>query len=301
MLTVVATLAGLASICVVVRDVVHELFHPSGTGTLSRRTRRAVWGAFRRLADGRPGRLAMAGPTMLVAVIMVWTALLAFGWALVYLPHLPERFRFASPLTPAAEGGFDTALYVSLVTLSTLGFGDVTPTHPLLRVAATVEGFLGFALLTAGITWVLSIKPVLAARRALAVTIRGLVDAERSTGALLHQLDADDAGPQYLSLAVQVARVRSDLLQSPETYYFHPDSEDSSLAAMLPYLHARVRAAASVGGGASRFHAATLESGLDHLGRVLAQQFLEMEGAPTEEVFVAYARDHLRAQSGRPG
>jgi hypothetical protein len=54
-------------------------------------------------------------------------------WALVY---------FALDVV----GDFDTALYFSLSSFSTLGFGDVVPTHDW-RILAALEGVNGFLLI----------------------------------------------------------------------------------------------------------------------------------------------------------
>lgn len=53
-----------------------------------------------------------------------------------------------APLAAAAEaspqpGRNSLLLYYSFVTLTTLGYGDVTPTHPLARSLATLEAILG--------------------------------------------------------------------------------------------------------------------------------------------------------------
>nr|WP_281360133.1 potassium channel family protein [Isoptericola halotolerans] len=62
-------------------------------------------------------------------------------------------------------GAVVDALYLSLVSLTTVGYGDITPLTPWLRIAAPVEGLLGFALLTAAVSWVLQVYPALTRRR----------------------------------------------------------------------------------------------------------------------------------------
>jgi voltage-gated potassium channel len=74
--------------------------------------------------------------------------LLGVSWALLYvvifLRH-PEAFQFATP----APGGvsdafrFPILLYFSLTTLSTIGFGDITPLTLQARYAAVAEGITG--------------------------------------------------------------------------------------------------------------------------------------------------------------
>ena len=80
---------------------------------------------------------------------------------------MPEGFLHATELGAVGTSLLD-ALSFSLVTLSTLGYGDVSPSHGLLRLAAPLEALLGLGLLTASVSWLLSIFPVLSRRRALA-------------------------------------------------------------------------------------------------------------------------------------
>jgi Ion channel len=54
--------------------------------------------------------------------------------------------------------------YFSFVTLSTLGYGDITPAHPFARSAAVFEGLVGVLYPTALLGWVVSLakKPTVA-------------------------------------------------------------------------------------------------------------------------------------------
>ncbi len=50
---------------------------------------------------------------------------------------------------PAKFGSIPRALWWSLVTLTTIGYGDVTPVTPLGKVLAGVTAFLGIGLIAA--------------------------------------------------------------------------------------------------------------------------------------------------------
>ena len=99
--------------------------------------------------------MSLAGPVAFVAVIATWAGLLVLGWALVFWPHMPGDFRFDAGLD-ARGPDFVNALNVSLVTLATLGFGDITPTSGTAAVLP-LEALLGFGLLSAIISWLVSI------------------------------------------------------------------------------------------------------------------------------------------------
>jgi Ion channel len=126
---------------------------------------------FRR-AGRRHQRLSLAGPVAFVTVIATWAGLLVLGWALLFWPHMPSGFRFDAGVE-AGGPGFVHALNVSLVTLTTLGFGDITPTSNALRLILPLEALLGFGLLSASGGEVVGDREVHAGRaRRLAGTTR---------------------------------------------------------------------------------------------------------------------------------
>ena len=133
---------GVIPIAVALRDIFHTLFHPTGTGAVSDRVQRMVWRASRLVARRRRGAIALGGPLGFVAVIVTWGVLLTGGWALIYWPQMPEGFQYASGLTPSEHAGFDDAVYLSLVTIVTLGFGDISPAEDWLRIVTPLEGFV---------------------------------------------------------------------------------------------------------------------------------------------------------------
>src|SRR5829696_5480539 len=153
----VLTALGIALIAVALRDIFDVLFHPLGRGVVARRIVRWVSAAGRRLRRGAKGVGLLAGPLSYIAVVATWTALLVLGWALVFLPQMPDAFRFDPGLEPSQHGAFVDALYYSLVNLTSLGYGDISPEAPLPRLLGPVETLFGLGLLTASISWLLSI------------------------------------------------------------------------------------------------------------------------------------------------
>jgi voltage-gated potassium channel Kch len=292
--SVLATLLGVTLIILALRDVFHQLFHPSGAGSISGALMKAVWRAFCLLARRYPSLLALAGPSALVAVIANWVVLLAGGFALVYWPRLPGGFAFAAALDPSQEGGIADALYLSLVTLATLGFGDITPTTGWLRVLTPLEALLGFGLLTAALSWVISVYPVLRRRRSLAREVTLLRDFEPEAGDALGGMGAEAAERLLKDLTAQLVSIQSDVVQFPITYYFHNTQEKFSLPLAMPYLFRL----AEQGNGADhapqvRRRAAMLGAALEDFSTTITSSFLAMTAAPAEEVLHAYARDHL--------
>jgi Ion channel len=263
---------------------------------MSRSLMYVVWRGFRHVAARRPVLLELAGPFTLLSVIATWTLLLWIGWALVYWPRLPGEFLLQAGLEPSSQAGFLDALYLSLVTLATLGYGDIVPTSDLLRVLVPLEALVGFALLTAALSWVLSVYPALSRRRSLAREVTLLKGFEQGVGDALERVDADEVARVLGELSLRMVAVEGDLVQFPVTYYFHNAEERFSLPLAMPYL---LRLAEKTGGESSppqvRLQARMLRGAIgDFSNRIGSKAFLDLsEEASAEEVIEAYTRDHL--------
>lgn len=282
----VLSAVGGVLVLLVLRDIFHTLWHPSGQGWVSRLLLTAVWRLSQRLA--RAGRLAMlAGPLGMVSVVLAWTALVVAGWTLVYWPHMPEGFAFAPGMEPYERDDLLDSLYLSLVTVATLGFGDITPTAPWLRAVSPLQALVGFVLLTAAVSWGLQIYPALGRRRALA----GQLD-------LLRRVDAADgigtnpAAVQLLhGLATDLVQARVDLTQYAETYYFREDDEHLSLPATIEYAVRLANAARRSSAPEVRLAGDVLWESLADFARLLRQQF-HAAGDGVEDVLRSFVDDH---------
>jgi hypothetical protein len=288
-MTVAATLAGALLVAVVARDVFHTLFHSTGRGSIGRAVAALTWAALH--PSGPTGRRAIAvgGPLALALVVVVWAVLLVAGFALLYLPHVPGGFTV--PPEHAGDPATLLAVSFSLVTLSTLGFGDMTPSSDGLQLLAPMEALVGFGLLSASIAWLLSIHPVLARRRSLAYDVTLLARAERETG-----LTAED---ELEELHRRVVEVERDLDAYPITLYFAELDPRFSLASALPVLSSlltgwRRRSSAP----RRRLHAAVLREALDDLGDTIGA-FPGFGGLGRREALARYA-EHHRPPNGHP-
>src|SRR5262249_17997158 len=72
--------------------------------------------------------------------------LLGLTWAGIYeIIHdvWPGAFRFSEPVPEARIDVATSLAYYSFVTLTTMGYGDITPMHPVARSAAILEALVG--------------------------------------------------------------------------------------------------------------------------------------------------------------
>ncbi|MDQ2629403.1 MAG: potassium channel family protein [Actinomycetota bacterium] len=289
---VVWTLLGIALIAIALRDIFDVLFHPLGRGIIARRVVLGVSGLARRMPGGSGTIGLLAGPISYAAVVATWAALLAVGWALVFMPQLPEGFVFDSELDPAAHSGFVDALYISLVNLTSLGYGDISPGSPLLKLLGPVETMFGLGLLTASISWLISIYNAISRRDSLAHEVHLAKEAEERLGEKLA-----DADPQLLesflaSFTEQLIRVRRDVIHFPITHYFRTEDEERALAGLLPFLNSLAEEASGEDRPvALRVRAEILRKTIDDFAETLRAR-LRLRGDSTDDVLQHYQSEH---------
>jgi hypothetical protein len=287
--TVVLTVLAVLLIAAALRDVFDTLFHETGRAVLSNVIMRGVWRAFRRLGGRR--RLALAGPVSLIAVVMSWAALLVAGWALLLMPHMPDAFSFS---TSAHSGRVVESLYLSLTTLTTVGFGDIAPAEGWIRLVAPLEALIGFGLLTASVSWLLSIYPLLSRRRSLAYEIHLLSAAESETEAEVTEVEPWAAESVYSELMSRLVSVERDMVTFPVAYYFAEADARFALPAAMPALLRLAEAGCAEDAPAPvRLRATMLRDAIGDFARTTAQRFHRSRAEETEELLADYARDHL--------
>ena len=280
--------AGAVLLFLTLRDIFHTLWHPGAGGSLSEVIIRGIWRAGRRRRR-RGHKRAVTGPVALLAVVVTWLALVVLGGALIYAPHLPEAFVLGPGIDPADRGGFLDAVYVSAVTVGTLGFGDFVPTEPWLRLVVPAQSLIGFALLTAAVSWIVLVYPALTRRRSLAVRLyltRGTVEE-----GLLAEPDSVLGAVVLQSLASEVIQVRVDLAQYAETYYFRDERDDSALPTTIGIAVDLAAEGRRSPRADVRLAARMLDDAIDELARVLDDQFLRTDGSRAE-ILAAYAEAH---------
>ncbi|HVN85532.1 MAG TPA: potassium channel family protein [Candidatus Binatia bacterium] len=78
-----------------------------------------------------------------IAAYLLFGLFWAFGYELVAL-RWPTAFASASPVGVSPNEDLSSRfIYFSLVTLTTMGYGDITPVHPIARSLATLEALVG--------------------------------------------------------------------------------------------------------------------------------------------------------------
>jgi len=295
-MTIVSVALGITLIALAARDVFDTLFHPHGRGVVSEALARGSWGLMKRVGGGRPRLRRLAGPVAFSLVVLSWVALVVVGGALIILPYLPERFAIAAELGADEVTGPLGAAYASFVNLTSLGFGDVVARDDLLRLLGPVQAIIGLAILTASISWILSIYRVLGDYRALALETGLLRESERSTGRSLMGLPSESAARIISGLTSRIIVVRGDFLDFPITYYFCARDDAGNLPHAISGLISVVEAVRGADSApAVALEAERLTLAIEELIATVDDEFLGGRGASVEETLDRWRRDHPRA------
>jgi hypothetical protein len=231
----VLSAAGTLIVLVLCWDAFITVFHPEGRGgPVNRVQRRVVWGAFRAVGRRRDGStrdtlLGYAGPVVAVLTPTVWMALLIVGCAMIYYPWIQDFLYSPGAMrTPWLE-----ALYFSGYAASTMGLGDLTPDHEPLRALSVVQSVMGFALLTASLTYILAVYREVVVMNSLALEIR----ARLPDHAPVPVLESDRQQQEWDAWFAHVMRIllqsRQAFGQYPILHYFRPADRSNALSVQL--------------------------------------------------------------------
>jgi hypothetical protein len=297
-----STILGIALIAVALRDIFDTLFHPHGRGVASESITRLVWRAVRAAAGSRaPLALTLAGPLAFSVVLALWVGMVTLGGALIIEPRLGDDYVFSSGIDPETYSGLVDAISISLVNLTSLGYGDAVATSTGLRVLGPVQALIGLGLITASVSWILSIYRV--------ITLMAVVawDATETVAAPdFEELEPAAQWPLISELSTRVIEVRRDLMHFPISYCFHRRDPRADLSVALPpALEVCERLAERSPDSAVRFQALRLSAAIDDLAGGANDEYFSSSCGDTEEVFRRWREDHLREMraagtGGRP-
>ena len=291
-IALIATIVGILLIVAALVDVFQTLFHPAGRGAISDRLAQTIWRACRKVAEHRRRALTFAGPLAILGIICLWVVFTVVGFGLIYWPHLPTSFVAETGIPESRWAQLPKACISSVDALITLSEGlNAKPAW--LQALRGAEAIMGFGLLTASMSWLLSLYPVLETRRSLAHASTLLHESER-----MHSIDIvrdgkGEVANWLFSMAGELSLLRNQIEQFPIAQYFYIGEAKTGLAGALPYL-ANLGERASRSGSIPLRVAGTMMGGaVRDFALLIAEGFLKVRVTDTRQILALYAREQM--------
>ncbi|MCU4925137.1 potassium channel family protein [Halobacteria archaeon AArc-dxtr1] len=228
-------LVGTAVLLTVIVDILWTtLWVDGGSGPVSSRVATWTWRGLRSASNDNPRVLSTAGPLILTLTLATWIALLWLGWTLLFAGG---RTALVSAHTgdPATWSGY--AYYVAY-TMFTNGNGDYTPTSATWEIASSLTTATGMALVTLGVSYILTVLGAVSEKRSFASDVTGL--GERSEDLVKagwgREEDFDGLALPLESLATQLSLLADQHKAYPILHYYHSERSDRASAVAVPIL-----------------------------------------------------------------
>lgn len=214
-------IAGIGIILTIFADVYLTALYPrSGRDTLSLLLSKKIWEIFRQASHlpiiGGRHILSHCGASLIIIVVVFWVCSLTLGFALLMWPALGQGIQASQGRTPT---DFATALYYSGFSLTTLGVGDLVPKTAWWRVLTILEAAMGFSVITATITYLLSVYSALNRRNTFALSLYHRSSNTANTAELLVGLKGFG---QFEMAAQEISAITRDLLFLLESHHAYP-------------------------------------------------------------------------------
>jgi hypothetical protein len=179
-------------------------------------------------------------------------------------------------------------------------FIGATPTNSVLQLLTTLEAIFGFAILTASISWILSIYPVIEHRRSLAHQASLFHYGEVTGYRHLESLSDAELQTILLGLASQLTTHRNELSQFPITYYFQEPESRTAIAGILFYI-SELADRFTDREGAVHIAAVTLGGAVEDYLSLVDEQFFRQSFDNKQASLRRLAEDHRRRPVHSPG
>ena len=240
MRTAFFTVLGLSLLLLVVYDVYATILHARArSGPIGELLNRTVWGVTRffafKLSRARRHRLLnIVGPTLMPLLIIVLIALTVLGFACIYYPRMPEQFTVGATVEGSS---WMNSFYFSGITLTTVGYGDITPHTTAMRLTSLLEAASGFALISLAITYLIAVYHALERKRAVALSFYHQAEEGANVAGFIahHFVSGRFYGIEAtLRLATRdIQELLESHVEHPVIHYFHPVEVYKSLPRML--------------------------------------------------------------------
>jgi hypothetical protein len=234
------TMLGAMLLLFIIDDVYVTILQARGrSGPVSELLYRSIWKVARSIAFrlSRPRRhklLNSIGPILMPLIVSVSIILVILAYALIYFPGMPEKFNLGRE---DASSPFLDSVYFSGTTLTTVGFGDISPRAPEMKLVAIIESVSGFGLISLAVTYLIVVYSALEHKRAIALAFYHKAEGGADVvGFIKHHFVAGRLSGVAATLRA-ASRDLQEILEShvehPIIHYFHPVQVYKSMPRVL--------------------------------------------------------------------
>lgn len=221
MIEIISRLIGILLATAAFIDIYLTVLYPrNGKSILSLPLSKSIWALFRRAANILPVQnkrlLSFCGPTIVVAIVVVWVTLYVLGFALFLWPALGSGIQASSGTTPT---DFFTAFYYSGFVFTTLGVGDLIPKSSFYQVLTVVEAAVGFAVFTLALTYLLSVYSALTRRNAFALSLHHRMAGSPNVVEMTIRLQAYG---KFEGASQEISNISHELMFLLEAHHAYP-------------------------------------------------------------------------------
>lgn len=219
--------AGFILIALGAFDLFMTVLYYDAAGPLSLRLYQLIWSICRRVASKVPHRhtyfvLSLGVPLMVLGSLVMWIAMQVAGFAAIYYVGLHGgAFRLSEGLEPSAV----EALYLSGISLSGLGYGDIGPVTAPYQLVATLQALLGYGFLTLAIAYVVNVYKVIEDMGVLSSDIyhesERTYDARHILELHFHRGEPRDLGGRLNNFYNGLVSHHEGMRHYPVVYYFY--------------------------------------------------------------------------------
>ncbi len=229
MTSMILNITGGVLIAITAFDLLVTVLHPNRSGPLSRVVTAVVWKSTLAIGSrvGSGAIVGFGGSFVMLGQLLAWVLGFWLGFALIYTGYF-DYLAF-SPSVEFGNGNFVDAMYLSGAALTTVGFGDLVAESDLLRLVTVVEAASGLALITAAVSYLLSVYPLASQVRVLARTLAPAGEGPRAAAEFVYR-----GGPSQLDdLRRRLIEFDESTQRFPALYYFHANDRSASLSALI--------------------------------------------------------------------
>ena len=221
-MNVLPAVLGVALLLGVAIDVFFTVLTGRGGGWLTNALTRGPWAALLWVHDRRPihRALAVAGPLLVLAIVLTWYALGVLGWSLVF--YGSDQSIIDSDKFPVVD--FPRTVFFVGTTFSTLGYGNLLPHGLPWTVLGNLTALSGTVILTAALSYVFAVLQASVERRQLAAMINTV--GQTPARFVERGWAGEDRGAiddHILSIARQITLHAEKHVNYPILQYFHSD------------------------------------------------------------------------------